>query len=70
MSVAPPPEPPPAAVAAMLTCFWCDGVAHAFTFNSTYLSFDILRRIMTEYFGYDVMLAMNITDIDDTIIQR
>ena len=37
---------------------------------STYLSFDILRRIMEDYFGYDVVLVMNITDIDDKIIDR
>lgn len=36
----------------------------------TYLGFDIIRRIMTSYFGYDVTLVMNITDIDDKIIER
>jgi len=36
----------------------------------TYISFDILRRIMTGYFGYDVKLCMNITDVDDKIIMR
>lgn len=36
----------------------------------TYLSFDILRRIMTKYFGYDVLMVMNITDVDDKIIVR
>ncbi|CAM9604271.1 unnamed protein product [Chrysoparadoxa australica] len=36
----------------------------------TYLQFDILRRIMTDYFGYNVVLVMNITDIDDKIILR
>ncbi|KAI6121909.1 hypothetical protein F5141DRAFT_1187015 [Pisolithus sp. B1] len=30
----------------------------------------ILRRIMSDYFGYDVHFAMNITDIDDKIILR
>jgi len=34
----------------------------------TYICFDVLRRIMTDYFGYDVQLCMNITDIDDKII--
>lgn len=34
----------------------------------TYLSFDIIRRILSNYFGYDVTLCMNITDIDDKII--
>ena len=36
----------------------------------TYLSFDILRRILTKYFHYDVLLVMNITDVDDKIIKR
>ncbi|CAI4232008.1 unnamed protein product [Auanema sp. JU1783] len=35
-----------------------------------YLSLDILRRVMTDYFGYDVQFIMNITDIDDKIIKR
>lgn len=40
-------------------------------FNSrSYISFDILRRIMSNYFGYDILYVMNITDIDDKIIQR
>jgi cysteinyl-tRNA synthetase len=36
----------------------------------TYVSFDMLRRIMTNYFGYDVNMCMNITDLDDKIIKR
>ncbi|KIL65876.1 hypothetical protein M378DRAFT_76124 [Amanita muscaria Koide BX008] len=35
-----------------------------------YVMQDILRRIMTDYFGYDVHFVMNITDIDDKIIER
>ncbi|EYC18025.1 hypothetical protein Y032_0028g1640 [Ancylostoma ceylanicum] len=35
-----------------------------------YLSMDILRRVMSSYFGYDVQFIMNITDIDDKIIKR
>ncbi|KAF9462458.1 tRNA synthetases class I (C) catalytic domain-containing protein [Collybia nuda] len=35
-----------------------------------YVTQDVLRRIMTDYFGYDVHFVMNITDIDDKIIQR
>lgn len=35
-----------------------------------YLSFDILRRVMKDYFGYDIQFVMNITDIDDKIIKR
>ena len=36
----------------------------------TYLGFDIIRRILTSHFGYDVNLVMNITDLDDKIIER
>uniref|UniRef100_A0A6B2E990 Cysteine--tRNA ligase, cytoplasmic n=1 Tax=Phlebotomus kandelakii TaxID=1109342 RepID=A0A6B2E990_9DIPT len=36
----------------------------------SYISFDILRRVLTDYFGYDVLYVMNITDIDDKIIKR
>ena len=36
----------------------------------TYLTFDIIRRILNNYFHYDVNLCMNITDIDDKIIQK
>lgn len=36
----------------------------------TYVSFDIMRRIITDYFGYNVLQVMNITDIDDKIIRK
>lgn len=36
----------------------------------TYLSQDIIIRILREYFGYNVIFVMNITDIDDKIIKR
>jgi cysteinyl-tRNA synthetase len=36
----------------------------------TYICFDVIRRILRDYFGYDVFMCMNITDIDDKIIQR
>ncbi|KRZ29945.1 Cysteine--tRNA ligase, cytoplasmic [Trichinella pseudospiralis] len=36
----------------------------------SYISFDILRRVLQHYFGYDVLFVMNITDIDDKIIVR
>ncbi|KAK8776058.1 hypothetical protein V5799_030600 [Amblyomma americanum] len=36
----------------------------------SYISFDILRRVLTDYFGYNVFYVMNITDIDDKIIKR
>jgi cysteinyl-tRNA synthetase len=36
----------------------------------TYLSFDIIKRILEDYFGYNVFLVMNVTDIDDKIILK
>lgn len=36
----------------------------------TYISFDIIRRILSDYFKYDVTFVMNITNIDDKIIRR
>lgn len=35
-----------------------------------YITFDIIRRILQDYFGYHVYYVMNITDIDDKIIKR
>ncbi|OMJ28513.1 Cysteine-tRNA ligase [Smittium culicis] len=35
-----------------------------------YITFDFLKRILVDYFGYDVYMVMNITDIDDKIILR
>lgn len=35
-----------------------------------YITFDIIRRILENYFGYDIEYVMNITDIDDKIIKR
>jgi cysteinyl-tRNA synthetase len=36
----------------------------------SYVSTDILRRIMTGYFGYHVYYVLGMTDVDDKIIQR
>lgn len=36
----------------------------------TYLNFDTIKKIMRDYFHYDIQLCMNITDIDDKIINR
>lgn len=36
----------------------------------TYLHLDILNRIMSDYFNHNIIMVMNITDIDDKIIQR
>ncbi|KAI3647854.1 hypothetical protein MP228_008075 [Amoeboaphelidium protococcarum] len=35
-----------------------------------YLTFDIMRRVLSDYFKYNVYQVMNITDIDDKIILR
>ncbi|KAK3237227.1 hypothetical protein CYMTET_52675 [Cymbomonas tetramitiformis] len=35
-----------------------------------YLTFDIIRRIMEDYFRYEVLFQVNVTDIDDKIIKR
>ncbi|BGP18099.1 cysteinyl-tRNA synthetase [Rhodosporidiobolus nylandii] len=35
-----------------------------------YMAQDIMRRILRDYFGYDVNFVMNITDVDDKIILR
>ncbi|GAA6014289.1 hypothetical protein JCM10207_005410 [Rhodosporidiobolus poonsookiae] len=35
-----------------------------------YMAQDIMRRILRDYFGYDVNFVMNITDVDDKIIVR
>lgn len=41
-------------------------VGHA----SNYVRFDVVRRILSDYFGYNVLVQMNVTDIDDKIIKR
>jgi cysteinyl-tRNA synthetase len=35
-----------------------------------YLSFDIVRRVLEDYFGYACLYVMNVTDVDDKIILR
>ena len=32
-----------------------------------YVTQDIIRRVMTDYFGYDIHFVMNVTDIDDKV---
>lgn len=39
----------------------------AFLCFRSYISFDILRRVLRDYFQYDVFYCMNITDIDDKV---
>ena len=35
----------------------------------TYMTFDIVRRIMTDYLGLNLIYMMNITNVDDKIIK-
>jgi cysteinyl-tRNA synthetase len=37
---------------------------------SNYVRFDIVRRLLSDYFGYEVVVQMNVTDVDDKIILR
>ncbi|KAH7642459.1 cysteine-trna ligase [Dermatophagoides farinae] len=36
----------------------------------SYITFDIIRRVLRNYFGFNVFFVQNITDIDDKIIRR
>jgi cysteinyl-tRNA synthetase len=35
-----------------------------------YVSTDIIRRIMRDYFGFHVKFVMNITDVDDKVCKE
>jgi hypothetical protein len=35
--------------------------------SRNYVTQDVLRRILSDYFGYDIHFVMNITDIDDKV---
>ena len=35
-----------------------------------YVTMDILRRVLEDYFGYTTTFIMNVTDVDDKIIRR
>ncbi|KAL3278745.1 hypothetical protein HHI36_016273 [Cryptolaemus montrouzieri] len=35
-----------------------------------YLKIDLIQRILSKYFNFNLITAMNITDIDDKIIKR
>ncbi|XP_006851605.1 PREDICTED: probable cysteine--tRNA ligase, mitochondrial [Chrysochloris asiatica] len=37
---------------------------------SSYVRFDIIRRILTKVFGCNIVMVMGITDVDDKIIRR
>ena len=50
------------------SCAWC-AVWRGLSFrcSRSYISFDILRRVLRDYFKFDVFYCMNITDIDDKV---
>jgi cysteinyl-tRNA synthetase len=48
------------------TVYDCAHLGHA----RTYVSFDIIHRLLTDHFHVPVSVAMGITDIDDKIIDR
>lgn len=35
-----------------------------------YLTSDVIRRVLEDYFGYSVYFVMNVTDVDDKIILK
>jgi cysteinyl-tRNA synthetase len=41
-----------------------------FFYTRTYLGFDIIRRIIEDYFHYNIKYVVNITDVDDKIIKK
>lgn len=36
----------------------------------SYITFDIIRRVLRDYFNFDIFFVQNVTDIDDKIIRR
>lgn len=42
-------------------------LTYSFNYFRSYISFDILRRVLKDYFKYDVFYCMNVTDIDDKV---
>ena len=42
---------------------------YCLSMSRSYITFDIIRRVLADYFGYDVFFVMNVTDIDDKVGQ-
>lgn len=38
--------------------------------NRNYLCNDMIRRVLRDHFGYNIQYCMNITDVDDKIINK
>lgn len=51
-------------------CMWTFFADHWHSSARNYVSTDITRRIIKDYFGFNTKFVMNITDIDDKIILR
>ena len=41
-----------------------------FSYFRNYLCNDMIRRVLRDHFGYNIQYCMNITDVDDKIINR
>ena len=39
----------------------------SFMCSRSYITFDIIQRVLSDYFGYDILFVMSITDIDDKV---
>lgn len=53
----------------MMTFYITDDLPFFFSFSS-YVRFDIIRRILTRVFGCNIIMVMGITDVDDKIIKK
>ena len=62
-------HPSPFATKKMRQCPKCDHFYVLFSLSS-YVNFDIIKRILTKYFRINVVNLLNITDIDDKIIRK
>ena len=51
---------------ALSVCIW-DCRMTTSSDSRNYVTQDILRRILSDYFSYDIHFVMNITDIDDKV---
>ena len=47
-----------------------DTLLHGAGIEPTYRNYvaqDVIRRVLVDYFGYDIHYVMNVTDIDDKV---
>ena len=38
--------------------------------SRNYVNLDVIRRVLEDYFGFNVLFVQNVTDVDDKIILR